>query len=178
MVRRFLSASGLPWALAAARHFDRAAEVVSRSADGSEAQSRMQERIARRRSLAEVLGVVRSQFESVHLNVQMRRWLGRLDDAWRGPEDDDSGELVLPPVADEWEREAAGIAAHLVETTVEQDRSATEPLRSERRHRTLVGATSAAVRRYFPGRPLAETSPWWLELAGQRPEEMQHDPAG
>jgi len=170
-IKGLISMMALGGALIAGRRLGRAADSVARSAAVSAAQSRVLERIALRHPLDEVLDTVRTEFQALSPRSDMRRRIRGLLDAEAG-DTSAATDTPLRPLEDEPQQGAVAIAAHLVQVAVEQDRSASETLRSERRYRALVEANAEAVWRYVPGLPHSETSPWWRDLTGQKPAEM------
>lgn len=173
VINGLLSVLALGGAWCATRRLDRAAEAAARSSAVSGAQSRVLERIARRHPLDDIVNAVREEFAALFPTDESHDRLKAVEptDAEVG-ERGGSGSHPPAPNVDGPEGEATRAAAHLIEIAVEQERSAGEIVRSERRYRSLVEANSAAVWLYDQGRPHNETSPWWREFTGQAPAEV------
>ena len=171
-IKGLLAMLALSGAVIAARHMDRAARNVARSAALSAAQSRVLEQIALRRPFVEVMESLRRELVPIFPSAGMQE---RLVDLQRAATDLESNAVATMdpgPAVGSGDLEAYAVAGHLVEIAVEQERSANETLQSERRYRALVEANSAAVWRYVPGTPYSETSQWWPKFTGQTPDDM------
>jgi PAS domain S-box-containing protein len=145
-IKGMLAALAMAGAFVAARHVDRAAASVGRSAAVSAAQSRVLERIALRHPLGEVLRTIRSEFLTLYPGGAMRERLDELERFALHPDGQRAVDTAVRlSMEDAGEREALSVAEHLVGIASEQDRAARARDESEMTVRRLVDTNVLGV---------------------------------